>query len=926
MGDLANTLVGRARERAALDAALAGAAVGTKQIVLLAGEPGAGKTRLAQEVTVMARAAGLATAWGRATEAAGSPPYWLFRQALRALDAEEHAMPSDAAGGRAEMAAQERFRVFESVAGRLGEVAAPAGLLLVLDDLQWADPGSLQFLLHLAARVDDARLAAVVTYRDTETVGKEPLRSVLAGLIREPTVSRLHLSGLSEAEVGEQLAALTGWTVPDSVAAAIRRRTQGNPFFVRELGRVLADRRDGHLPTGVREAVRDRLGRLSEPCRATVSAAAVIGSPIDPAGLSRITDRGMDDVVTALEEAMVAGILTDEFEVRFTHDIIQEAARLELPRTARLALHLRTAEELERRADAAGRAGAIAHHRLAALPTGDAALAAMAAEHAADVALAELAWEQAGDWYQRALTAADATEAGPGVRARRLIGLARAQMREYNMDGARRAVLEAAALARTAGDPDLLAQAALVMEGASDFAWDSIGRALAEEALAGIAPGDSAERVRLRAQLAVGSVWQPSPQMHIEAADILAMAERVGDRRALTEALRANQILHSGPDGAEARLGFGDRLLSLAEGDDDSALWGHLWRFDACCQLGAIATAEAEIAGIAAAAERLRSPLAQWHAVRCRAAIAVARGRYEEALRYGDEGISLARRAGQLGSLVPALGFMIILRSLLGQPASDDVSSLDEHSGGGVHTDWLRSIQARLYLLQGDRDRALAVYRQLPDPPDVPPFVALSAYVGLAELAWELGDKGSAAELHRRILPHADKFACGGAGVVMVDGSARAGLGLAEALLGRLDDAVRQLRQAVETDTRAGMPGVTAQAQLYLAQVLLRRKRPGDAEEADSLAAQVEAVATRLGLAPLAERAAALRATPKAGPLSPRERQVAALVAQGLTNKQIAASERISERTVDTHVRNIFTKLGFTTRTQLAAWFTTPHR
>ncbi len=252
-------IVGRERECALLDDRLGAAVAGSGQVVLVAGEPGVGKTRLAEEAAALARGHGMAVAWGRASDDGGSPPYWPWLQVLRRVGLPDLTI--------ADEAPTERFARFESVAQGLREAAGPDGLLVVLDDLQWADPASLRLLAHVAAGIADTPLAVLGTYRDTETVALGELRNAI----------RLHLGGLAPDEVRAQLAGVTGWTVPDSVAAAVHRRTRGNPFFVAELGRVLATSADGGLPDGIRDAVRARLARLSTHGRTVVAAASVVG-------------------------------------------------------------------------------------------------------------------------------------------------------------------------------------------------------------------------------------------------------------------------------------------------------------------------------------------------------------------------------------------------------------------------------------------------------------------------------------------------------------------------------------------------------------------------------------------------------------------------------------------------------------------------
>lgn len=904
--------IGRAGEqsllRAGLDAALAGAG----QLMLVAGEPGVGKTRLAAQITEQARSLGTASVWGRCTGAEGSPPYWPFVQVFRQL-------------GRGSVlqepgSADERFALFQLAVDALRASAEPDGLLVVLDDMQWADPASVALLTHLASAIGKARLALVVTYRDTETIGQETWRAALGALARESSVTRVTLRGLSVPEVGERLADVAGFAVPESVAAAVRSRTDGNPFFVGELGAILAESSDGALPAGVRDAVRSRLARLSPHCRTVVSAAAVLGSEMHPTALAHVTGSPLDAVLDALDEAAVAGIVTTSGARAFAHDLIRDAARLEVSTADRLGLHRQMAEYLLSRSDADARCAEVAFHLLESLPVGDGLVAAAWAERAADQAMAGLAWEQAATLYGDAVEAVSASESGAPARSRLLLAKARAQVRSSDIDGARDSLTKAADIARERRDADSLAHAALIMDGITDVHWEPIARALCEDALALSPPGDSALRARLLAQLILAETWKGGSDLDARSAQALAMAERVGDRQAVTETLRARQTVRSGPDGAPERLTLGDRLIVLSGTDDhNAALWGHLWRFDALAQLGRIDAAEAELIGIDAAAGRLAWPLARWHAVRCRAAIALARGCFAEASDLGAQAAALADAAGHASPALPSVGFLVMVAAHTG-----DASQVPDFDLGVpmIAAGPMRAALAGLRLALGDRQEARRLYTSLRSPSEGPPFLRLSLCGFTAELAAEFDDRDTAAEVYPLLLPHADMFVCGGAGVVAIDGSVRRPLGQAAAAMGRLDEAVSHLRAAVEANRDAGMPPAAAYSRYYLARALSRRKRTGDGDEASGLVAMAAAEAEQLGMAPLATAARSLEASlagVSQNPLTRREQEVAALVAQGLTNRQIAGALHISERTAESHVQHILTKYGLATRAQIAA-------
>jgi DNA-binding CsgD family transcriptional regulator len=906
--------VGREHERALLDVRLKAALDGDGQVVLIAGEPGVGKTRLARDLV---ERTGVRHSWGRCAEGEGSPPFWPFRQVVDGIGgASTLWRPQSYGEDSVEDPAQHRFRLFAAVTELLVAAAEPDGLLLVLDDLQWADPGSVHLLAHLTRELARSRLLVVGTFRDTETTGRPALRAALASLSGEPAVTRLALAGLTEPEVAVQLAEVAGGPVQSGAVAAVFRRTRGNPFFVSELGRLWnGSGVPEELPTGVRDAVRGRLGRLSPACRSVILQAAVLGSELDPAALAATADRPLlDEVLAGIDEATDAGILGDR---RFAHDLIRETAVLEVGTAQRLALHQRMADYLATTGDADLRVGQIAFHLLEALPAGDTASAIAWTERAARQATAQLAWEDASAWYGRAL---EVGHLDPLHRARLLLARGQAQVRAYDVDGARQSVLAAAAVARDIGDGEVLADASLTLEGINDYFWVDTGRKLCEEAIQAVGQQENAVKVRLMAQQVVNDAWQAIAGLEARSAEVLAMAERVGDRRALVEALRARQFARCTPDGAHDRIALGNRLLAL--GDSESALWGHLWRFDAYAQLGRLDDAEAILPALDSLAERMRSPLPRWHATRSRAAIAFARGRLPEAQRLGSEAVTLARRAGNPGVVFPSLGFLMLLGVQTGDlgPAAADV--IDAHANT-VDKPLLQMMATLWLLTAGDRDRAHRLYQSLPEPGFPPAFFILSSLSVMAELAAEFDDTTNAARIYTLLSPYADYFVCPGAGAIFVFGSTHHYLGIAAATCNRLDDAIAHLRTAVATNQRAAMPCSVAFSSYELAVVLSRRKRTGDREESAALAAAVVTQADQLGMEPLLTKAKALAASlggRRAGPLSGRQVEIAGLVAKGLMNQQIAAALHLSERTVETHVRHILTRLGFANRSQIAAW------
>lgn len=892
-------VVGRERELALLDDAMRAAMGGSGRVLLVRGEPGIGKSSLARAAWAGAAALGLNAVWGRASEAEGAPPFWPWRQVVD-IDAET-------------FAAGDRFVAFEEVVHRLVEGADQTGAFVVLDDLHWADPGTVALFVHVAHAIENSRLVLLGTYRDTEP-GRTDLVRSLSGLAGRSWVTFVRLAGLCDVDVARQLAAVTRTSVDEATVSRVVRRTRGNPFFVVELGRVLADGSGDELPDAVRAAIERRLSALPDAAQGVVAAASVLGDAGDPGALAAVADLPLDAVLDGTDLAVGAGVL--DAGLGIAHDLISEAARAGIGSRRLLGMHARAGDYLRARPDAEEHADEIAHHLVSALPLGDPAAAVAWAERAAARAREQLAWEQAAGLLRRAAAAADDS----AERGRLLQAQARAELQGYDVGAAFETLQGAAAIARTSPDATALAEVALILEGFADMNRQSEIRGLCREALSALPESDLVRRARLLAQLAVHAqlvdAVDPAEDLSGQA---LAAAERLGDPRTLASALHARQLARSGPDGVHERLELGDRLLGLAAALDDptEALWGRLWRFDALLQLGRLDSAEAEIGPMAGIAERTRLPLARWHVLRSRGAVAFARGRFAEAEAVADEVAELSRRAGHGGGLMSSELVTILARTQTGAPLPDHL--LRDTQGWDLAAA-RTGLVGIWYLTAGNLDEARRRFALFPRADSVPTFVRLTMLAAAIEMAAGLGDLPAVRDAYDRLLPYGPLFSCGGAGAVAVSGCVHGWLGVGAAALKRWDDAERHLRVAIAANEQAGTPPFTARAQYDLARVLVARDRRGDPDEASALAALATSTAERLGMAPLLRRCTDLAASGGGGPLTRREREIAAFVAQGLTNRQIAAATHTSERTVETHVRHCLAKLGLTSRAELAGW------
>jgi DNA-binding SARP family transcriptional activator len=531
--------VGRGRELAELSGALDDALSGAGRVVLLIGEPGVGKTRLADELIARARVRGARVMVGRCWEAGGAPAYWPWVQSLRAhvRETEPHVLRAQLGVGAAELAqllpelrelfsdlpeppAPEsegtRFRLFEAVSSLLRSATGDRPLVLMLDDLHAADEPSLLLLQFVAREIADSPLLMICAFRDVDPAMRDPLVSALAELVREPHTTQIALSGLSQDDVAEYIQLSTGIQPSPRLVEAVHTETEGNPLFVAEAVRLLdaedqiADR-DAHLriPPGVRAVIDRRVGRLSERCRSLLVTASVLGREFGLDALVRLTEHPRDQLMDALGEASAERIVGDvpgsPGRLRFGHALIRDTLYDELAPAHRMQIHQEAAEALEEvhSHDLAPHLAELALHYHAAAPAGGAEKAIEYARSAGDQAASQLAYEEAARLYEMALTMVDR----PSDRCDLLLAIGDARARAGDSPASKEAFREAAELAEERTLSERLARAALGYGGR--IIWerqldDERLVPLLERALAALGGDDSPLRVRLLARLAGG--------------------------------------------------------------------------------------------------------------------------------------------------------------------------------------------------------------------------------------------------------------------------------------------------------------------------------------------------------------------------------------------------------------------------------------
>lgn len=950
-------MVGRERELAVLEENLTAAVTGQPRLVLCRGEPGIGKTRLAQELCQAAADKAVLAVWGRADDSAGAPPYWPWRQILRGMStiadtaaiAEEHRLTADLSPLAPDLFAEtvdqptrsasieDRFRQFDAVRELLRLVTRRRPLVIVFDDAHAADEGSLLLLHHLTRGLTDERLLLMVSQRTTEKAH----RVLESELLRQPITRQLDLGGLGAPAVGRQLASLVGHEVPDVDVAHVHSATGGNPFFVTEMGRVLAQggaaASTALLTTDVRAAIKARLDRLSPECFRLLQAASVVGREFDLTVVAAMLGLPVLDCLDLLDEAAAARLadpLSAASQHRFTHSILRDAIEASLATADRVLLHRKAAESLEEMH--AGRVEPhlfdLARHWEIASVIGESARAADWIECAGHRAMRSHAYEDGARLFRRALDVGGA-DLDAAVRCRVLVALGAALYLASDLPGGLDACLQAAALGAEIGRPDLVAEAALVTEPTFEPAIDNVVRQLCETAIASIGSDSPALRARVLARFAQVCDYLADPEP-AEAASKEShdLAEQSGEPGALMAALHARQIVRSGPEGLEERAVLAERVLILGRdaADLNEQLWGHLWRVDVAFERGDFGSAAWEIETVARLAQQVRGPLARWQLLRCQAMLAQAQARFDDARRLAEEAFSVVAPTGH-----PAAA---LIRGALHMAVAHHVG-YDTESLAAIgipepgcplpqfpSSNAIRALAPATALVEvGRLGEAATIYRSLGEVGDwrFSPHSALAVLANGISLAVALDVSNDVATLRELLSPHRGHHVISGAGPLGYFGPVELRLGVAAAHLDLLDDAVADLEHAAKACTANGAVAYKVEAQYELGGVLASRAGPGDLVRARSLAALSARQAADLGMVPLAAKASHLVAQldeRSSLQLTPREREVAELVGQGLTNREIAARLYLSERTAENHVQHILTKLDLANRSQIAVW------
>ena len=973
--------VGREAELASLAADLDAAAAGRGGVVLVGGEPGIGKTRLAEELDAQATACGVLVLWGRCWEGEGAPAFWPWVQVVRAYlqTADPVVLRREMGAGAADIAQvvpavreclpdlptpppvepeAARFRLFDSLAGFLRAAAARRPLLLVLDDLHWADAPSLALLRFVSRELEHATGPLVVgIYRHTEVDTGHPLLGTLADLTRGQHHRRLLLGGLDQREVASFVGLVAGVEPSLKLAAAVHQQTDGNPFFVTEVVHLLASQgrlRHGEadlpvqaaaLPEGVRAVVAERLARLSDDCRQVLEVAAVLGRDFELRALQPASGLEGDRVLVLLEEAEAARVVVAVpgglGRWRFAHALVREVLYEGQPAARRIRLHARVGGVLEALyvGDPGPHLAELAHHFVAAAPGGEVARAVRVATAAGRRALELLAWEDAADLFEHALAALELTERpDQHQRCQLLLAVGEARMAASNVAAARAAYQQAGELAKRIGAAETLARAGLGLglEFTSGII-DPVEVGLLENALVTLGRTDSPLRARVLARLARALLFTPQADRRLTLSEqAIKLARHLDDPATLAAVLYDHHLVIWGSERAEVageRLAVATEVVKLAEriGDRAMALRGRGLRRIDLLELGDLAGFDADLQAAEQTAQELRQLHYSWQLPLARAARARLAGRFAEAEEQAAKGLAIGRRVGHKAVGIYYPGLVANLRFMQGR-WGETVEVFEGLAARFPAMVVYRTCLASALAEAGRTEQAQAEVERLTAGglAAVPRDLTWCFSAALLALAcFHLGDTERAAKLHGHLEPYADRNITMGRFGVFCLGPAAYFLGLLDLTLHQSEQAVSRFEHAATLAVRIQSRPMVARSHEGQARALLARDRPGDRQHAAALLGEAAATAQELGIHGLGERAGALLdqlAAPAApawpAGLTGREVEVLRLIAAGHSNRAIAQALFISPNTVLRHVSNIFTKTGVANRAQAAAYAT----
>ncbi|MFL5953429.1 MAG: ATP-binding protein [Gaiellaceae bacterium] len=858
--------VGRRRELATLQAALDAMRAGTGRLLLLVGEPGIGKSRLAEEFAARCARSGTEVLVGRSWEAGGAPMFWPWVQALRPYvrNADETSLRSQL-GNSAAVVAQllpdvrerlpdlseppslepeaARFRLFDATAEFLRRASAETPIVVVIDDLHAADATSMLLLQYVARVLSSMQLIIVATVRDVDPTPGAELASLLADLAREPVTQRLSLERLSADDVAEYVDDSAAEIATPALANALFAETEGNPLFLVEAVRLLTapqtESTRPAVPETVREVLTRRIAQLAPDCLEVLELGSVLGREFRSAALAELASLPEDVLLEKLEGAFAGRVVSEipgaPGRLRFTHVLIRDLFYERLGPARRVRAHRRALTALETiyGLDRTPHLDELAHHAIAGLDPNE---TLTYAQQAADRALELLAHEEAARLYAVALEALPRVDgANSSRRCELLLSLGEAELLAGRSTAAKTVFAEAAAIARQTGSVRELARAAVGYGGRSMYSRAGRDKqlvALLEEALAALDGHEDVElRVKLLARLA-GALRDERVRDRRDGLtrEALALARQTENPIALASALDGRLAAMIAPDTVEECLEIAGELIAVAEagGAKEHVFYGRLGRYTAQVVAGALGPAEADLATVNRLASELRQPQQLFQACAAEAMFALGQGR----LSHAEASIDRARGHGERAQPEMAIPIYVLQRYALRELRGDStdvspeiVALIADYPARPVFRCLLAHLDARL----GRRAEAAEALAELTaDSASALPFDQewLLATSLLAEAAVATGERGPAAVLYDLLVPWADLNVADYPEAIR--GSVARYLGLLATQLELFDEAESQFRHALEANERMRLHPWLAFTEADYGRMLLARGRTGD--------------------------------------------------------------------------------------------------
>jgi class 3 adenylate cyclase/tetratricopeptide (TPR) repeat protein len=889
-------LLDEARKRARTD--------GRAQVVFVSGEAGMGKTTLIAQFARSAHSQGAIVLFGHADEDLGvayQPWIEVFKTLAREGDpALVAALPSAQRSALARLVPEvgseaarvadpetERLLLLEGATELLIATSQQSPVVLVLDDVHWADTASLQLLRHVTISATQMNVTIACTYRDTDLGRGDPLTKLLADMRREANVTRIALGGLEDIEIIELLTAAAGHTLDDDgvgLAHALRRETDGNPFFTAELLRHLSETGgivfgdDGRwsvageldelgLPSSVRDVVGRRVERLGDEAVRVLCLAAVIGRDFDVSVLAALADVEEDLLLDLLDDAVNAAVLVESGHVeryRFAHGLIQHSLYDELSPTRRQRAHQRVAEALEARTitEDAGTLAELAHHWVSATRPADLDKALGYVRRAGDAARDALAPDDAIRWYQQALDlVARQNTPDDHQRAELLAELGTVQRQAAHPEY-RQTLLQAATLAQQTADIDLLVKAALgfTSTAARHSVGDDDAKRVAAMALERISPDPTPTRARLLA--ALGSAhdatleWQARREIEFQAVDV---ARRAGDDATFVDVIGTTFLALAAPDHRDQLLDDIETAVGLADRIGDPLLRTRIrqtvvW---ARYQQADVAGADAVLAEMADLVETVGLLELRWqHAMFVTGRLLLS-GHSDEAETANERLLELGTAACMPDALSIFGGILVAIREYQGR-SDEIVDFLVDAARDNPSVAALRASVPYVLCLSGRIDDArqrLAAEAAtgFDFPYDAMWLMNMSC---MTDTAVTTADHAAAGALVELVAPFADHVITPGG--VHLNGATARPLARAATLLGDYDQAESWFATAHGIHHVLQAPYWTALGQLDHADLCLIRRADGDPIRARELVATAAVTAAEYGFVGLAKRSAAL--------------------------------------------------------------------